>query len=331
MPEGWTARRLFWDYLKVRREFPLRRVSISEYFIFGFYSLDNAGRGEYLTDVEATLCMRPFNEENKEYLWDKECFLRTFSDFVHRDWMFIANATPEEFEEFARRHGVLALKPYTSSWGIGFKRLEADKVSDWQSLYEELAKGGYLAEEYLSSAPELAKYHPASLNTIRVISFCKGDSFEIFGAGLRVGNNGKLVDNAHGGGIFCEIDPATGRIITDGLDEYGNYYLVHPITGVEFRDGVIPKWPEIVELCRQACKVSPALRVTGWDVAILSDGSLELIEGNHNPGMNIVQAPAKHGVRQKFIDMLRSFYSDVDEQIRDASVAFGGSGRIGAK
>ena len=42
-----------------------------------------------------------------------------------------------------------------------------------------------------------------------------------------MGNNGLHVDNAHGGGIFCEIDPATGVIMTDDLvmqaitDQYG--------------------------------------------------------------------------------------------------------------
>ena len=47
--------------------------------------------------------------------------------------------------------------------------------------------------------------------TARVITFRRGERFEVFGAGLRVGNNGLHVDNAHGGGIFCEIDPATGK------------------------------------------------------------------------------------------------------------------------
>ena len=44
--------------------------------------------------------------------------------------------------------------------------------------------------------------------------------------------------------------------------------------------------------------------------AMLPGGKLELIEGNHNPGMNIVQAPAKHGVHDKFAHMLLDFYGD---------------------
>ena len=122
-------------------------------------------------------------------------------------------------------------------------------------------------------------------------------------------NNGAHI-NAHGGGIFCEIDPATGVIMTDGLDEHGNSYLCHPMTGVPFRGEVIPQWEEVRAFCRSAAQTLPCLRVVGWDVAILPGGKLELIEGNHNPGMNIVQAPAKHGVHDKFAHMLLDFYGD---------------------
>ena len=98
--------------------------------------------------------------------------------------------------------------------------------------------------------------------------------------------------------------------MTDGLDEHGNSYLCHPMTGVRFRGTPIPQWEEICDFCRSAAQTLPCLRVVGWDVAILPGGKLELIEGNHNPGMNIVQAPAKHGVHDKFAHMLLDFYGD---------------------
>ena len=82
------------------------------------------------------------------------------------------------------------------------------------------------------------------------------------------------------------------------------------MTGVRFRGTPIPQWEEICAFCRSAAQTLPCLRVVGWDVAILPGGKLELIEGNHNPGMNIVQAPAKHGVHDKFAHMLLDFYGD---------------------
>ncbi len=318
MPEGFTWRKLFYDYLRVRRNNPEKRVSISEYSIFGFYSLGLAEQKEFLTDYEATILMRPYNAASEPYLKDKVCFLKNFSDYVTRDWLYLPDATPEAFKAFVARNGSAALKPQLSSWGIGFRKITAEElaaVEDFDALFAELVEKKYLAEQFIVSAPELARFHPESLNTLRVITFRNGERFRVFGCGLRVGNNGKHVDNAHGGGIFCEIDPETGVIVTDGLDEFGNNYVVHPMTGVAFRGVQIPHWPEVIDLCRRASETLPCLHVVGWDVAILPGGRLELIEGNHNPGMNIVQAPAKHGVREKFASLLLDFYGSPESYL----------------
>lgn len=311
LPEGFTEHKLFYDYIKVRRRNPEKRVSMSEYTIFGFYSLPEEEQKKFLTDTEATLLMRPYNAESEPYLKDKVAFLQNFSQFVSRDWLYVPDEQPETFVDFVKRNGSVALKPKLSSWGIGFRKLNAedlDGIEDMDTFFRELVEGKYLAEQFIQSDERLARFHPESLNTIRVITFRNGERFEVFGCGLRVGNRGLHVDNAHGGGIFCEMDPETGVIITDGLDEHGNYYECHPMTGARFKGEQIPCWREIVDLCRRASMTLPCLKVVGWDVAILPGGKLELIEGNHNPGMNIVQAPAKHGVHDKFANMLIDFY-----------------------
>lgn len=311
LPEGFTETKLFYDYLKVRRNNPEKRVSMSEYMIFGFYSIPLSEQKKYLTDTEATLLMRPYNAPSEPFLKDKVCFLQNFSDYVSRDWLYLPDATLEQFRSFVERNREVALKPQLSSWGIGFKKMTAEElraVEDQEALFVQLVEKKYLAEQFIESEASLARFHPESLNTLRVITFRNGDRFQVFGCGLRVGNKGLHVDNAHGGGIFCEIDPETGIIITDGLDECGNYYPVHPMTGVKFKGEQIPYWPEVIDLCRRASLTLPCLRVVGWDVAILPGGRLELIEGNHNPGMNIVQAPAKHGVHDKFASLLLNFY-----------------------
>ena len=317
IPDGFTERKLFYDYIKVRRNNPEKRVSMSEYTIFGFHSLPVEEQKKFLTDTEATLLMRPYNAESEPYLKDKVAFLKNFSEYVSRDWLYVPEATPEQFVDFVRRNGSVALKPQLSSWGIGFKKMtaeELEQVEDFDAFYQNLIDKKYLAEQFIQSDPALARFHPESLNTLRVITFRNGERFQVFGCGLRVGNKGLHVDNAHGGGIFCEIDPETGIIITDGLDEHGNYYERHPMTGVKFKGEQIPYWDEVIDLCRRASTTLPCLKVVGWDVAILPGGKLELIEGNHNPGMNIVQAPAKHGVHDKFANLLIDFYGYPEPQ-----------------
>lgn len=322
LPEGFRENKLFHDYLKVRRNNPEKRVSQSEYMIFGFYNLSTGEQKKYLTDVEATRLMRPYNNDSEPYLKSKATFLKNFTRFIHRGWLYVPKASYEEFCDFLHKYRTIALKPQYSSWGIGFFKLteeEFDSKEDPKEFYQKLCEGRYLAEEFVQSCKELAAFHPSSLNTLRVITFRNGNRFEVFGGGLRVGNNGLCVDNAHGGGIFCEIDPESGKIITDGLDEYSNSYVTHPMTGVPFKGMQIPRWKEVVELCKEASKELPCLRVVGWDVAILEDGTLELIEGNHSPGMNIVQAPAKHGVYERFSSMLLDYYGEPDQYVTKQS------------
>lgn len=322
LPEGFRENKLFHDYLKVRRNNPEKRVSQSEYMIFGFYNLSTGEQKKYLTDVEATRLMRPYNNDSEPYLKSKATFLKNFTRFIHRGWLYVPKASYEEFCDFLHKYRTIALKPQYSSWGIGFFKLTEEEFTskeDPKEFYQKLCEGRYLAEEFVQSCKELAAFHPSSLNTLRVITFRNGDRFEVFGGGLRVGNNGLCVDNAHGGGIFCEIDPESGKIITDGLDEYSNSYVTHPMTGVPFKGMQIPRWKEVVELCKEASKELPCLRVVGWDVAILEDGTLELIEGNHSPGMNIVQAPAKHGVYERFSSMLLDYYGEPDQYVTKQS------------
>lgn len=322
LPEGFGKSRLFHNYLKVRRNNPEKRVSQSEYMIFGFYNLNTKQQKTYLTDVEATRLMRPYNNDSEPYLKSKATFLKNFTRFIHRGWLYVPEASYKEFCDFLHKYHTIALKPQYSSWGIGFLKLTEEEFllkQNPEEFYQKLCEGRYLAEEFVQSCKELAVFHPSSLNTLRVITFRNGDRFEVFGGGLRVGNNGLCVDNAHGGGIFCEIDPESGKIITDGLDEYSNSYVTHPMTGVAFKGVQIPRWKEVVELCKEASKELPFLRVVGWDVAILADGTLELIEGNHSPGMNIVQAPAKHGVYEKFCSMLLDYYGDPQQYTRERS------------
>ena len=160
LPEGFTEDKLFHDYLRVRRSNPEKRVSMSEYMIFGFYGLTTAQQKQYLTDVEATLLMRPYNSIAEPYLKSKVTFLKNFTQFVSRGWLYLPESDPEAFDAFVHRYHVIALKPQYSSWGIGFRKLteaEWDAAPDRQALFDELCAGKYLAEEFVQSDDSLAR------------------------------------------------------------------------------------------------------------------------------------------------------------------------------
>ena len=110
---------------------------------------------------------------------------------------------------------------------------------------------------------------------------------------------GEFVDNAHHGGIFANINIATGQINSDGFDVYGNNYEIHPITNFKIKDNYIPNWDDIVALSVELSLADYRIRFAGWDFAVLADNSVELIEGNHAPDFDVMQGPMRHGLKKK--------------------------------
>ena len=302
LPEGFTEDKLFHDYLRVRRSNPEKRVSMSEYMIFGFYGLTTAQQKQYLTDVEATLLMRPYNSIAEPYLKSKVTFLKNFSQFVSRGWLYLPESDPEAFDAFVHRYHVIALKPQYSSWGIGFRKLteaEWDAAPDRQALFDELCAGKYLAEEFVQSDESLARFHPASLNTLRVITFRRGDRFEVFGAGLRVGNNGRRHLLRDRPGHRRHHDRRTRRA-RQQLPLPSDDRRALPGRG----DPAVGGGARLLPQRRADAAVSACRRLGRGHFARRQAGAHR---GQPQP---IVQAPAKHGVHDKFAHMLLDFYGD---------------------
>jgi len=148
-------------------------------------------------------------------------------------------------------------------------RVQADAVAAFGSKLEELIR----------QAPELAAFHPASVNTVRIPTLFLGGRALVYHPFLRTGIGPSIVDNGGSGGILAGIDPATGTVETAGRDESGIYYEKHPDTGLVFRGFQVPQWPELLALADQLCRIVPTNRYTGWDFALTAQGWI-LVEAN---------------------------------------------------
>lgn len=76
-----------------------------------------------------------------------------------------------------------------------------------------------------------------------------------------------------------------------------NFYSIHPDTGCSILGYQIPQWQDVLNIVRESADKLPSLRYIGWDVAIKEDGSVCLIEGNHNAGSDVHQVAADVGLR----------------------------------
>jgi hypothetical protein len=125
--------------------------------------------------------------------------------------------------------------------------------------------GGYLIQDVLEQHPDVARFHPSSLNTMRTwMHQPRPGRWEMYCANLRMGVNGMTIDNSSAGGIAAPIDVATGRMgpaLLRGNDpDHGatlKEYASHPTTGVRIDGEVLPMWPDVLALCRRTAETFP--------------------------------------------------------------------------
>jgi len=138
------------------------------------------------------------------------------------------------------------------------------------------------------------------LATLRVLTCLDEEGRpQIVGAALRMAVGGNTtVDNFHAGGIAAPVELETGRLgcasnLGDNV-ELG-WLSRHPDTGGQIKGKLLPLWPQVLALARQAHLAFADRIIVGWDIAILADGP-SVVEGNSGPDVDIMQRGLKRGI-----------------------------------
>ena len=283
-----------------KRALSKHRVTYSEYmYSYEYWRLDEEQRNEFISTSEMQCIYRKFGSKKvRDLFHDKVSFLKEYNGYVHREWALTKDLSLDEFKGMVLRKDWIA-KPVDRTRGEGIFKISSKDVQDWDSLFSRCVDGNILLEECVYACKEIATFHPQSLNTIRVVTFSNKEKCIVFGALLRTGAHGSFIDNTHAGGVYAPIDVETGIVNHDGIDSKGNIYYMHPDSGLIFKGFQIPKWKEIITTCQKASSQIPDVFFAGWDVCVLENGSVELIEGNHAPDFDGgMQAPFKIGVKK---------------------------------
>lgn len=272
-----------------------------DYVMFGFYDMKGRQRNTYLTRIRNKKVCNLMNQPGfGEIFDDKLAFNVRFADFLQRKVLNAETASVEELAAFLEDQESFFAKPNRGTCGNGIEKLNK---ADFKDAAEILAyvreKKLPVLEEVLVQHPEMAKLHPSSVNTLRIVTDRVGDTTHIAYIVVKIGTGGGFCDNSGQGGVICRVDPETSTIISVATDDYFNVYDRHPDTGIEFRGYKIPMLGEAVELAKRAAQVVPEICHVGWDVAITPDGPV-LIEGNDYPGTDLCQLaphyPEKQGL-----------------------------------
>ena len=107
---------------------------------------------------------------------------------------------------------------------------------------------------------------------------------------MRIGRDGKDVDNSHQGGISVQIDVNTGEMNQYAHEEHGydKIYESHPDSGFIFKGFKIKEWDSIKKnILDYAAKLAEVKEIA-WDIAIVDKG-IVVIEINIGYGLDHLQ------------------------------------------
>lgn len=139
----------------------------------------------------------------------------------------------------------------------------------------------FVIEEVVKQHPKMASLNPSSINTLRVISFRKGNEIMICKVMCRIGKPGNVVDNFAAGGMGCAVKE------NGFLSEYAYTKMYSKRkniteTGVILKDFQIPGFENVKNFVKKAHLSMPHFLLLGWDVAIGEDEQPVFIEYNTN-------------------------------------------------
>ena len=269
-----------WDYLTA---FVCHGAHIDQYIAGGFWSYSNPKRSKCLTHYRRLALEKKYNSPaDVHYFKNKPEFNHFFSDFVHRGWLWVKEASFEDFKAFLMRYGSVIIKPMDGKQGDGIRKMEyVDDDTELRRTFDALVKEDVIVEELIVQHPDMV-FGNKSVNTIRVLTACRPDgTARIMKAFLRVGVGDSLVDNTATGGYYYEVDLENGIVSSEGISKDGTRVFIHPQTDIVMLGFKVPLWDEVVKMCTSAAQRLPRMALVGWDVAISQD-HVQLIEGNNS-------------------------------------------------
>lgn len=283
--------------------FVVHGSTITDYFEYEFYAKKHIAKRGYVTWRRANRYFRILqNPGSVNQLKDKLEFYRNFDECLGRRWIYPKEATRTEFLEFIETDPVIIVKPRCGGCGQGVRRIRVQRDAV-NSVYNELTENDSIAETCIRQVDIMNKFHPASVNTVRVYTVLTNSGVRIMAAAFKIGNGGAVIDNHAAGGILAAVDVESGLVYTTGIDKYSTRYIIHPMSGEQIVGFQIPMWDQVRQLVAQLANRVPDIRYVGWDVALTDHGPV-VIEGNNRGMFDLQQQADQIGKRAIYDEVL---------------------------
>jgi len=186
----------------------------------------------------------------------------------------------------------LFVKPSKSSQGKGIQRIKKDTLNKVSEI--DFSKD-YIIQETLRQHKSISKISPNCVNSLRVITYRKGNKTLIPSCHFVMGVGNDFLANGNFGSIRIAYNIDTNTLSKVGYKGFkfgGTSYSAHPDTHFKFEGKglIFPK--EVKEIVTKAASLVFEDELIGWDIAFSNKGPC-ILEGNHSPGMTFPQIYSK--------------------------------------
>lgn len=282
-------------------------MALTDYLTYKIYKRSHKERQEYIgTRTVNKFYATVSPEAYKQRFTQKPIFLRDFAAYTKREFIVPEESEFYDFLSFLQRHPVFMSKPFDGLGGQDVTKVYTKDITDPMGYFTECIENHLFLEELVLQHEGLNKLCPASVNTIRVMTYHNHGDPTILWMGMRVGSGTSPVDNFSSGGMVVAIDEEKGCLKGDAIDKISQTFPVHPTTGVAFDGFPIPCFDQVKDLVLEAARMEEKILVIGWDVAITPQGPV-LIEGNRRPGFGLSQVLDDRGR----MDIIRHVLGDL--------------------
>ncbi len=275
------------------------RVNADEYLRYRFENLSDEGRKKYVGSTELIEGFHKVADpEEAKILANKYNAYCYFKQYYNREAILVNDEKDlRAFEAFCAENKQFFIKPLSEYGGQGVQRYTLQINDKLEELLKEFTKDGpVIIEQPIIQAEEMAKFHPQSINTVRIVTAHLKTGIEVVQTSVRLGMGDSVVDN---GCLSASVDTEMGIISTPGRVAHGaGLYLRHPDTGEQILGSEIPHWKELLDLVKELANKLERQKVVGWDFAYSVNGWI-VVEANSNPSIQIL-AGAGTGMRSVF-------------------------------
>ena len=194
--------------------------------------------------------------------------------------------TLQQVAELLENVGEAFAKPISdSSSGIGCALIKIENGVDTESgrpVADRLAEyvDNYMISELIHCSEDVAKIHPASVNTFRIMTYRLNGEIYSCPSVMRVGRHNNSVDNAHAGGLVLGI--SDDGIITsrNGITEFNERVAVHPDTDITFCGYAVRNFDKCLAMARKLHALIENMDIMSWDFTINQNEEPTFIEMN---------------------------------------------------